>query len=180
MKPLKPLKSALGIPLGAAPDAAVKNLVPKIYVASSWNNPDHHHVITALRSDGFEPFDFKQTNSAFNWRTLAPGWPNWDLELFKRALRSAPAERAFKNDMVGLDEADGGVLLLDAGISAHTEFGYLVGQGKPVFILYPHDTTKVRAELMYKMASGIFQSNHDLVAALCDLWPDTRASKEPS
>lgn len=146
---------------------------PKIYVASSWRNPDHHHVVTQLKHDGFDPFDFKATNASFHWRDQAPGWPDWSLEQFKSVLRSQPAEEAFANDEKALDEADAGVLVLPAGISAHIEVGYLMGQLKPTFILYPTNVETVRAELMYKLATGIFRSYHDVAAALADIWPNT-------
>ena len=55
----------------------------KIYVASSWRNPEQPEVVTALRSLSYEVYDFRNPGdgkSGFGWREIDPNWLNWTPE----------------------------------------------------------------------------------------------------
>lgn len=125
----------------------------KLYVASSWRNPRLDGVFAGLRAAGFECYDFRATNRSFNWAQIDPSWDRANPVLSaadnQRALRAPVALEAFANDHGGLDWADAGVLVMPCGRSAHLEAGYLLGQGKPVFILLADDE---RPDLMHLLA----------------------------
>ena len=73
------------------------------------------------------------------------------------------AEFGFKNDMEALLWADACVLLLPCGKSAHSEAGWMMGAGKPTYVLL---TDKQEPELMYKLFAGVFSRVEDLLAVI--------------
>lgn len=111
----------------------------KVYVASSWRNTRLDGLFAALRAAGFECYDFRATNRSFNWAEIDPSWDPMNPVLtaaeHRRALLAPVAQEAFANDHGGLDWCDAGVIVLPCGRSAHLEAGYLIGKGKPVFVL---------------------------------------------
>ena len=141
----------------------------KIYVASSWRNPIQQSIVTALRNEGHEVYDFRNPapgNNGFAWSEVNADWLNWTPEQFKSDLYSGhPAvERGFKFDKEALDWADTCVLVLPCGRSAHLEAGYAAGQGKlTLFYLHPD---KFEPELMYRLGHGCVTNTPDLLSAL--------------
>lgn len=125
----------------------------RLYVASSWRNERYPHVVEALRAAGHEVYDFRDANRSFNWAEIDAAWdpanPILDREDLKRALDSPQAEQAFAHDMDALNWAEGGVLVMPCGRSAHLEAGYLRGRGLPVHILL---SDQEKPDLMHKMA----------------------------
>ena len=57
------------------------------------------------------------------------------------------------------------VLLLPAGKSGHLELGYVIGKGKPGYILFD-DTIPDRWDVMYIFASGVFFDVESLIEEL--------------
>jgi hypothetical protein len=123
----------------------------KIYLASSWRNPHYRRVLEELRNSGHEVYDFR--DGGFRWDELEPGFATSDNEHWSQVIRTHPmALEHFRKDKAALDWCDTLVLLLPCGRSAHTEFGYAVGQRKDTFILFGPE--KIEPELMYLLATG--------------------------
>ncbi len=120
----------------------------KIYVATSWNNPQQPEVVATLRAHGYDVYDFRRPaadNSGFSWKDVEPDpkpvkLPNGGLVFrtmakIKAMLSHPKANEGFQLDMAALDTCDVVVLVLPCGASAHLELGYAVGRGKIGFVL---------------------------------------------
>lgn len=139
----------------------------KIYVASSWRNNYQPKVVEDLRGYGFEVYDFKnpaEGDHGFSWKEIEPDYENWTTEQYIGILDHPISERGYSFDWNAMQDADGCVLVLPCGRSAHIEAGYFVGAGKPLFIYIPTATTE--PELMYKMANGIYHNFGDLLTGM--------------
>jgi hypothetical protein len=73
---------------------------------------------------------------------------------YAEALNGYAARNTFAYDKTHLDRCDAGLLVLPAGKSGHLELGYLIGQGKPGFILLAPETD--RFDVMYRFATEVF------------------------
>ncbi len=140
----------------------------KIYVASSWRNPIQQNVVSALRDEGHEVYDFRnpaEGNSGFAWSEVDREWLAWTPLQFIHQIRSSPiASAGFKLDRDALNWCDTCVLVLPCGRSAHLEAGYACGQGKDVmFLLQPE---KFEPELMYLLGNGFATNITELCIAL--------------
>jgi nucleoside 2-deoxyribosyltransferase len=131
-----------------------------IYLIGSLRNPEVPKVAAYLRTLGFEVFD--------DWYSAGPEaddcWQAYEKERghsYPQALKGWHAKDVFAFDKYHLDRADMGVLLLPAGKSGHLELGYVVGQGKPGFILMQGEPE--RYDVMYQFANGgVFYDQHSL------------------
>ena len=125
----------------------------KIYVASSWRNTFQPEVVAALRADGHQVYDFKDSDG-FHWNGVDDGWESWpnDLPKYVAGLRTSAAERGFTRDMTALRDADICVYVMPCGVSASWEAGWAVGAGKPVFV---YVAGMREPELMIKMATAV-------------------------
>jgi nucleoside 2-deoxyribosyltransferase len=126
----------------------------KLYVASSWRNPFYNEVLAALRNDGHECYDFRNPfpgNTGFKWDDIDPNWKEWTPEQWHLALHTPIANRGFRCDFEAMTWADGCVLVMPSGRSAHLEAGWFAGRNKPVWAYVPE---KAEPELMYKLLSG--------------------------
>ena len=134
----------------------------KIYVASSWRNENQPAIVERLKICGFDVYDFRHPvtgDAGFHWSEIDPEWQSWSPDDYIEKLRHQTAERGFAFDYAALNQCDIAVLVMPCGRSAHLELGYMLGQGKPGYILL----TEAEPELMYKMATGIY-SNIDVLA----------------
>lgn len=126
----------------------------RIYLASSWRNPEQPALVARLREAGHEVYDFRnpgEGDHGFHWSELDREWLDWTPGEYIDRLESHPrAADGYSKDKAALDWADTGVLLLPSGRSAHLEAGYLIGQGKPVAVLVRPE--KFEPELMYLLA----------------------------
>lgn len=107
-----------------------------IYVASSWRNFLQPGIVAALRSVGFEVYDFRNPGPdlhGFSWKSIHPNWENWTPAEWRNALAHPIAQRGYALDREGMDRSDCCVLVLPSGRSSHLEAGFMAGQGKPVF-----------------------------------------------
>jgi hypothetical protein len=138
-----------------------------LYVASSWRNSYQPNVVEVLRQAGHEVYDFRNPapgNHGFHWSEISEGWEWWASERFKQALSHPLAENGFALDWGAMQAAEGCVLVLPSGRSAHLEAGYFRGAFKPLWILlYEYEP-----ELMYKMATGICLDLGELVDSIED------------
>lgn len=138
----------------------------KIYVASSWRNIRQPDIVCALRSHGYEVYDFRhpaEGNNGFQWSEIDPEWGNWDAAQLIDGLSSSVADTAFGFDFEAMKDCDAAVLVLPCGKSAHLELGWFVGVGKPTWILLED---RPEPELMYKMATSIVPDLDHLLSAL--------------
>lgn len=125
-----------------------------IYVASSWRNLYQPGIVAALRSVGFEVYDFRNPRpgeTGFSWRSIHPEWERWTPAQWREALTHPIAQRGYANDRAGMNRADCCVLVLPAGRSACLEAGYMAGQGKPVLTL---TLEPVEPDLMVLLLGG--------------------------
>lgn len=130
-----------------------------IYLIGSLRNPAVPEVAARLRRLGHEVFD--------DWYAAGPEaddrWRDYEQQRghnFAEALRGHAARHVFEYDKSHLDRCDAAVMLLPAGKSGHLEFGYILGQGKPGYILLPSEPE--RFDVMYNFATGVFTNEEDL------------------
>lgn len=122
----------------------------KVYVASSWRNNYQQAVVTELRADGHEVYDFKDSEG-FHWSEVDPAWRDWtsDIDKYLSGLKHPCAERGFTRDMSNLRNCDACVYVMPCGVSASLEAGWACGAGKLVIVYVP-DLRE--PDLMVKMA----------------------------
>lgn len=153
-----------------------KHGMRRIYLASSWRNPNHPQAVSMLREAGHQVYDFRNPhpgNTGFSWSEIDPDWMNWEPQALCEALFDPIAERGYALDKAALDWADTGVLLLPCGRSAHLEGGYLAGQGKPVLTVLDKD--RFEPELMYKLTANVVPDLSYMLAGLDIMLSELRA-----
>jgi len=135
-----------------------------IYLIGSLRNPEIPKIAKVLREAGFETFD--------DWYAAGPEaddkWRDYEVgrgRSFKEALQGYAAGHVFEFDFKHLKRADTVVLVLPAGKSGHLELGWSLGQGKRGYILLDNPE---RFDVMYKLATGVFDKLEDLVSEITD------------
>ena len=130
-----------------------------IYLIGSLRNPEIPKIGNKLREIGFEVFD--------DWYAPGPkadeywqAYENGKGSTYKQALRGWAGKHIFEFDVAHLSRADIAILVLPAGKSGHLELGYIIGSGKPGFILM--DGEPERWDVMYKFAHGVLHSFEEL------------------
>jgi hypothetical protein len=135
----------------------------KIYVASSWRNGFQPEIVKILRKNGHEVYDFRNPspgNHGFAWSEIDPDWISWTPYEFIKNLNHPISNKGFAFDFNGMNWAECCILVLPCGRSAHTEAGWMKGQGKKVYVFMPgHE----EPELMYKIYDGIFTNVNQLL-----------------
>jgi len=137
----------------------------KIYTASSWRNARYESVVSRIKEEGFEVYDFRNppdNKAAFHWTIIDSNWMTWDSSKFRESINHPIAQRGFNSDKAGMDWADVCVLITPSGKSSHLEAGYMVGRGKPLFILLDGG----EPELTYSLATKLCISVGELIAEL--------------
>ena len=126
-----------------------------IYLIGSLRNPEVPRVAKEIRAMGFDVFD--------DWFAAGPEaddkWREYEMargRSYMQALHGYAANHVFSYDLSHLNAASVGVLMLPAGRSGHLELGYLLGQGKPGYILL--DGQHDRWDVMYKFATAVFDN----------------------
>ena len=144
----------------------------KVYVASSWRNEFQPGVVAALKADGHEVYDFKDSDG-FHWSEVDPDWQKWpeDIPKYLNGLNHPRAFRGFSRDMDALRCCDTCVYVMPCGVSASWEAGWACGAGKSVIVYVPG----VREpDLMVKMAARVTDSL-ETVRAFCKLCAEVKA-----
>jgi len=127
-----------------------------IYLIGSLRNPEVPVFAETLRAQGFDVFD--------DWYAAGPEaddfWRKYEISRghsYMEALDGYAAQHVWEYDKSHLDRCDIGVLLLPAGRSGHLELGYMIGQGKPVYILLDGNYLgeNARFDVMYKFANVV-------------------------
>lgn len=131
-----------------------------IYLIGSMRNPEVPRIAKLLREQGLEVFD--------DWHS--PGentdecWQAYERfrgRNYKEALNGYHAKHVFEFDKAHLDRCDYVLLVLPAGKSGHLELGYVIGTGKPGFILLTEEPE--RFDIMYNFATDIFLSVEEVM-----------------
>lgn len=139
----------------------------RIYVASSWRNQFQPNVVSMLRFNGHEVYDFRNPPNGvpgFAWSEIDPEWQTWTADQYRALLTTHPiAARGFLNDLRGMQWADTCLLVLPCGRSAHLELGWFSGQGKRSIILTRDGE---EPELMALLANEICVSMDEVLLAL--------------
>jgi hypothetical protein len=133
-----------------------------IYLIGSLRNTEIVNIANKLRNAGHEVFDdwwSASENADDCWRDheKAKGHD------YKTALQGYAAKHVYNFDKFHLDRNDIAVLALPAGKSAHLELGYVIGCGKPGYILLDNPE---RWDVMYQFASGVFYNVEELIEEL--------------
>ena len=134
-----------------------------IYLIGSLRNPEVPKLAHCLRQAGHEVFD--------DWYAAGPHaddcWQAYEEargESFQEALQGNAAQHVYQYDRRHLDRASAGVLMLPAGRSGYLELGYLIGQGKPGYVLL--DKPPERWDVMYGFADRVCVTWTGLLLAL--------------
>lgn len=138
----------------------------KIYVASSWRNSFQQDVVSFLRKQGHEVYDFKNPphgKGGFAWSDIDENWEDWSTKQYTEALGHPIAQHGFNSDFDGMKWADVCVMVLPCGRSANTEAGWMKGSGKRVFVYSPQ---KEEPELMYKLYDLVSDSMFEINQAI--------------
>lgn len=151
----------------------MKTFNRRIYVASSWRNTIQPGVVSDLRADGHEVYDFRHPapdSEGFAWSSIDREWLGWNPEKFVELLHQHPiAAAGFALDKAALDWCDTCILVLPCGRSAHLEAGYAAGQGKDVYFLLHAD--KFEPELMYLLGTRCSVSLSEIVGWMAESPP---------
>ena len=128
-------------------------MMKAIYIIGSLRNRDLVIKIgNKLRAIGIEGFE--------DWISVGPEaddkWKEYSEargQTYLEALNSWAAKHVYEFDKFHLDRCDGAILLPPAGKSCHLEFGYMIGTGKPGWILLDDDLNKSRWDVMLQFAT---------------------------
>jgi len=138
----------------------------KLYLIGSLRNPAVPVLAQKIRGLGIDCFD--------DWMAAGPEaddkWRDYEKargRTYAEAMQGHAAKHVFEYDRGHLDSSDCGVLLLPAGKSGHLELGYLIGQGKPCYIVMPEGDAE-RWDVMYGFATKVFYSEGELLNHLWD------------
>lgn len=130
-----------------------------IYLIGSMRNPQITTIANDLRGCGYDVFE--------DW--ISPGakadeeWQAYEKargRTYQQALDGAHAWNVFNFDKKHLDMADAAVLVAPAGKSAHIELGYMIGSGKPAFVLLDEEPT--RFDVMLRFATKVCMNLEEL------------------
>ncbi len=139
----------------------------KIYVASSWKNKYQPGVVAALRSAGYEVYDFRNPrpgDNGFHWSEIDPNWQSWSPEQYREALKHPLAQAGFDSDFAAMKWADVFIGVAPFGRSASMEMGYAVGASRLSILYMPEPLGEW--ELMVKMFGHICLSMDEVLAVL--------------
>lgn len=138
---------------------------------SQWVSVKSFYVIGSLRNPGIPEFanqiEALGVEAFADW--YSPG-PNADDHLkeyakargwsYRRTLESHAATHVFKFDKHHIDRCEAAVLLAPAGRSGHIELGYVLGKGKPGYIVFEGEPED-RYDIMLQFATKIFFSREE-------------------
>ena len=134
-----------------------------IYIIGSMRNPRILEVAKALRSIEWDVYE--------DWHSTGPEsdvyWQAYEKargRTYREALAGYHAQEVFVLDKRHLDRCDATVLVMPAGKSAHLELGYMIGGGKPGYILM--DGEPETYDVMHNFATAIFGSLDEMLTVL--------------
>lgn len=138
--------------------------INSLYLMGSLRNPKVPELANKIEDvTGIEVFD--------SWHAPGPEaddhWRAYEKargRTYEQALRHHAARNVFEFDKHNIDKSDGCILYMPAGKSAHMELGYVIGTGKPGFILF--DEEPERWDVMYQFATRLFFNVDDFLITL--------------
>lgn len=158
---------------------------PVVYIVGSLRNPEIPRISNLVRDAGYEPFS--------DWYGGGPTaddtWKSNELaqgRTYVQALRGYLAQNTFALDKRHLDRCNAAVMVMPAGRSAHLEFGYITGQGKPGIILYPGEPAAderwdVMSAFAYVHGGGVCFDEDQMLAQLeCVFQPAPVPTQNPN
>jgi hypothetical protein len=139
-------------------------LIKSIYLIGSLRNPNIPRIGDLIRKEvGIEAFN--------DWHSAGPDADDYLRDHYRQrgfsyreGINSYAARHIYEFDFTHLNRVDGCVMVMPSGKSAHLEFGYMVGKGKPSFILM--DGEPERFEVMHNFATDIFLSEDEMIHGL--------------
>lgn len=147
----------------------------RIYLASSWRNPEQPRYVQLLRDAGHEVYDFRNPPSGsegFSWRKVTDSPPPWSAEQTRDVIESPPAQAGLRDDFDGMKWSDTIVMLQPCGVSAALELGWGIGSGRVCAVVLADYR---EPELMLRLAAALVVDERELLAWLLDL--DIMASR---
>ena len=148
----------------------------KLYLIGSLRNGAVPQLAADIRKNtGWEVFD--------DWYAAGPEaddyWKDYEISKghsYSEALAGYAAQHVFAFDKHHLDTCDAAALVLPAGRSGHLELGYVIGSGKPGFILLDQSYQEEgRFDVMYAFADAVLDKKEQLYEALTEVCCDTAA-----
>lgn len=134
-----------------------------VYIIGSLRNPAVPRLGNALREAGYEAFD--------EWfaggREADDEWQRYEdvrARAYHEALYGYHAKNVFNFDKYHLDRSHAAILVAPAGRSAHLELGYMIGKGKPGFVLMVKEPE--RFDVMLLFANKVCRTIDDIVNEL--------------
>lgn len=146
----------------------------KVYLAGRLADPDIPTLTALLTKHSLDVFS--------EWYTPGPEadvrWRDYEQALgidYITALQRPSAQNTYQFDKRHIDASDVMVAVLPCGKSAHLEIGYMIGKGKPVFLLMRDEPDRwdVMYNFVYENGGGIVKSVDDLVTKLKTAQPVT-------
>lgn len=141
-----------------------------LYLIGSLRNPRIPDIAKVLREriPNLEVFD--------DWHAAGPiaddCWRDYEKHRghsYVEALQGYASKHVFEFDRLHLERCDMAMLVLPAGKSGHLELGFMLGRGKPGFILLEDgitDDATFRYDVMYRFATGVCETLDDAVRAI--------------
>jgi len=141
----------------------------EIYLIGSLRNPDIPTFANEVRKMNYKVFD--------DWFSPGPEaddfWRKYETErgrTYEEALQGYAGQHVYEFDKHHIDRCDIGLLMMPAGKSGHIELGYMIGKGKPCFILMDNpDRWDVMYQFLNENGGGIFFDKGKLLAHLWEL-----------
>lgn len=138
-------------------------MINSIYLIGALKNTKIPLIGNSLRAEGYDVFD--------DWSSPGPEADQFLLKYektrghgYKEALKGYAAQHNFQFDKFHIDRCDAAVMVMPCGKSGHLELGYVIGCGKPGYILFESEPD--RMDLMYNFATDIFFSEEELISTL--------------
>ena len=136
----------------------------KIYLIAALKNKIVPEVANKIEKEtGHEVFD--------SWFSPGPDaddyWRDYETNRnrnYKKALKGYAAQHIFSFDKKHLDTSDAAVMLYPAGKSCHLEAGYMVGRGRPVYLIL--DGEPERFDVMTNFLTEVFYSVDEFISFL--------------
>jgi len=138
----------------------------RVYVASSWRNQYQPAVVSMLRNEQHQVYDFRNPpgKAGFQWKDIEDDWQTWTMDRYRTLLQTTPdAAFGYTADRRAMQWADTCLLVLPCGRSAHLEAGYFHGANKRLVIYIPEP---IEPDLMYLMADYICLTENEVLEAL--------------
>ena len=133
------------------------------YLIGSLRNSLIPQISRELRQAGFKIFD--------SWYAAGPiaddSWKEYEQGrglTYTEALDDYAAKHVFEFDKYHLDRCDGAILAYPSGKSAHLELGYMLGKGKPGYILL--ENSEDRWDVMVLFANSVCGTIEELIIKL--------------